>query len=242
MGGTARPPEYEKLVVKGKRHDGRKLDEMRPVKMEVGVVKRADGSAYLEIGKTRVLAAVYGPREAHPRKKMKEDRAILKVRYCMVPFSTSDRVRPGRNRRSMEISKVAGHALEPAIFLEEYPQMAIELELSIIQADAGTRCAAITAGSLALAHAGIPMRGLVSACATGKIDSHLAMDLSGPEDNFGEADLPIATLSSTGGITLMQLDGEMTKEELKKAIGMCRKGNELLTELQRKALLAPYKR
>lgn len=233
-------PEGLKLIVKGKRLDGRKPEEMRPLKMKVGVVKNADGSAYVELGGTKVIASVYGPREVHPKHNQKDDTGILSVRYNMTPFSVVDRKRPGPDRRSVEISKVARCALEPAIFLKEFPQLGIDLSLEVIQADAGTRVTAITAGALALAHAGIPMKGLVAACAAGKIDGQIVLDLMGKEDNYGEADLPVAMLSSNGKITLLQLDGNLTKDELKKAFELTKKGNEVLFDAQRKALLEFY--
>ncbi len=241
MMGGKRPEKYEKLIVKGKRLDGRKLDEMRPVIIKAGVLERANGSAYVEIGDTKIVAGVFGPRELHPKRLLDEDKAVLNVSYAMLPFSTTERARPGPSRRSKEISKVAKNALEPSIFLEEFPSLIIRLQLDVISSDAGTRAAAITAGSVALADAGIPMRGFVAACAAGKIDGKIVLDLSGPEDNFGEGDLPVAMLSSTEEITLLQFDGDMTKDELKKALELTKKGNEYLWDLQKKALMDKYK-
>ena len=83
----------------GRRLDGRRLDEMRPVRIEAGVLKRPDGSAYIEWGGNRVLAAVYGPREAHPRHLQDPARALVQCRYNMAPFSVNDRKRPGPDRR-----------------------------------------------------------------------------------------------------------------------------------------------
>ncbi|MEM4534824.1 MAG: exosome complex exonuclease Rrp41, partial [Desulfurococcaceae archaeon] len=72
----------------GTRVDGRKPDELRPVRITVGVLKNANGSALVEYGGTKVLAAVYGPREVLPRHIALPDRAVLRVRYHMAPFST----------------------------------------------------------------------------------------------------------------------------------------------------------
>ncbi|MBW6451925.1 MAG: exosome complex exonuclease Rrp41 [DPANN group archaeon] len=240
MSGAKRPKEYEKLIVKGKRCDGRKIDELRPLTIKVGVIKRANGSAYVELGKTKVYAAVYGPKELHPRRLVEDDKAVLSVKYSMLAFSVNDRARPGPNRRSTEISKVVKHALEPVIFLEEFPQLNIELIVDIIQADAGTRTAAVIAGSVALANAGIPMKGLVSACAAGKVDGEILLDLNAPEDNFGDSDLPIAMTSTDKKITLMQLDGVMTKAEIQKAIILIRKGNDYIISKQIEALKGVY--
>ncbi|NOQ55451.1 MAG: exosome complex exonuclease Rrp41 [Nanohaloarchaea archaeon] len=238
--GSNVPEKYKTLIKDDKRIDGRKLDELRPVKIEVGVIPSASGSAYIEIGNTKVLAAVHGPKEMFPRHMIDEDKAVLNVRYAMLPFSTSDRVRPGPSRRSNEISKVTRHALESVICLEEYPAMGIDLTLDIIQADAGTRATAITAASVALAHAGIPMKGLVAATAIGKINDKLAVDLNGPEDNFGQTDMPIAMISTNKNITLLQMDGDFSKEEFKTALSMAKKAIGPLFEAQKAALRKYY--
>ena len=109
----------------GIRLDGRTKDEVRPVSIETGVVPVADGSARIRWGLNDCIAAVYGPMEAHPRKIQRQDRAVLDVRYNMAPFSTTDRIRPGFNRRSREISKVTAEALESVVLTELYPRSKI---------------------------------------------------------------------------------------------------------------------
>ena len=84
------------------------------------------------------------------------------------------------------------------------------------------------------------MKGLVASCAAGKIDGQVVLDLCGKEDNFGEADLPIAQSSNNGDVTLMQLDGDLTKDEFKKAVELATKGNKELIELQKDALRRAY--
>ena len=103
----------------------RKPEDCRPIEIETGVIPVADGSARVIWGKNEVIAAVYGPMEAHPRKIQRQDRAVLDVEYNMAPFSTSDRIRPGFNRRSREISKVTAEALESVVLLELYPRSKI---------------------------------------------------------------------------------------------------------------------
>ena len=142
----------------GKRMDGRGPNDIRPIKMDVGILKRADGSAYVEWGLNKVLAAVYGPRELHPKHLQESDRGIVQARYNMAPFSVSDRKRPGPDRRSVEISKAFTHV----VFVEQFPKTTVDVYVEVLQASAGTRCAGITAASLALADAGVPIRGLVS--------------------------------------------------------------------------------
>ncbi|MHA2005324.1 MAG: exosome complex exonuclease Rrp41, partial [Candidatus Thorarchaeota archaeon] len=135
------------LNAEGLRFDGRRIDELRPIQMEVGVLHTADGSASIRQGKTYILAAVYGPRELHPRHLTLNDRAYLRVVYRMATFSVPDRKRPAPSRREREISMVIANALQPVLFLEQYPKAVIDVFIQVIQADGGTRCAAINAAS-----------------------------------------------------------------------------------------------
>ncbi len=234
-------PEGLKLIDEnGRRLDGRKKFELRPISMEVSVLKNADGSAYVEWGKNKILAAVYGPREIHPKHLQRPDRGILRVRYNMAPFSVEDRKKPGPDRRSVEISKVVRGALEPALILEMFPRTAIDVFIEVLQADAGTRVAGITAASLALADAGIPMRDLVSACAAGKIDGEIVLDLNKDEDNYGEADVPLAIMPIRNDITLLQMDGYLTREEFLDAVKLAIKGAKAVYQKQREALKRKY--
>lgn len=229
----------EKLIENGIRLDGRKPDEIRPIKIKVGVLNRADGSCYFEFGGNKVIAAVYGPREVHPRHQQKSTSAVVRYRYNMASFSVEERKRPGPDRRSIEVSKVSREALEPVIFQEYFPRSAIDIFVEVLQADAGTRTAGINAASIALADAGIPMKSLVSACAVGKVDDTLVLDLNKDEDNYGQADMPIA-MTPDGKITLLQMDGHLTRDEFREGLEMAKKGCLEIAQLQRTALMEKY--
>jgi len=155
--------------------------------------------------------------EAHPRKIQKQDRAVLDVRYNMAPFSTTDRMRPGFNRRSREISKVTAEALESVVLTELYPQSKIRVEIEVLTAEAGTRCVGITAASVALADAGIPMTDMVVSVASGKINDIVVCDLNKEEDNYGEADLPMGILPNSGDLVFLQMDGDLSQDEFQQA-------------------------
>lgn len=225
---------------KGLRVDGRGLDELRPIKMEVGILDKADGSAYIEHGKNKILAAVYGPREAHPKHIALADRAVVRCRYHMAPFSVEERKSPAPSRRELELSKVIRESLEPAIMSEYYPRATIDIFIEVLQADAGTRCAGITAASLALADAGIPMRELVAGCAAGKIEGKVVLDLSDIEDKKGEADLPVAFMPKSNVISLLQMDGSLSEEEFRQALEMSTDACRKIYEMQREALRQKY--
>jgi exosome complex component RRP41 len=231
----------KKLIDKnGIRADGRKLDELRPTKIEAGVIRNADGSAYIEQGKNKILAGVYGPKEVHPKHLTLLDRALLRCRYHMAPFSVEERKSPAPSRREQELSKVITWAIEPSIFLEQFPRTSIDVFIEVLQANGGTRCAGITAASVALADAGIPMRDLVAACAAGKVEGHLVLDLMDVEDKMGEADLPLALMPNLNAITLLQMDGGLTTDEFERVINLALTGCKQIHTLQKEALKARY--
>jgi exosome complex component RRP41 len=224
----------------GIRMDGRRPEDLRRVRLEAGVLKRADGSAYIEWGNNKVLAAVYGPREAHPRHLQDPARALVQCRYNMASFSVTERKRPGPDRRSVEISKVIGEALHHVVFVEQFPRTSVDVFIEVLQSDAGTRCAGLTAASVALADAGIPMRDMVAAAAVGKVDGVVVLDLTKEEDNLGQADLPMGVVARTDEVVLLQMDGHMTADEFERGLEMGTAACRRLHELQRDALRRRY--
>ncbi len=233
--------KIHELAKEGKRIDGRAPDQHRPVRLEVGVLPNADGSALVAYGDTVAVAAVYGPREVHPRHLALPDRAILRVRYHMTPFSTHDeRKRPEPTRREIEISKILREALEPVILLEQFPRTSIDVFIEIIQADGSTRVASITAASLALADAGIPMRDLVVGVSIGKIGDLVIVDLNRYEDAYGDGDMPIAVMCRRGLVTLLQADGQWTTEEIEKGLELAFRAAENIYRMMRDALKSKY--
>ncbi len=235
------PKQPEKLIDdKGLRIDGRRLDQLRPIKLEVGVLDKADGSAYIEQGKNKILVAVYGPREAHPKHIAMPERAVIRCRYHMAPFSVDERKSPAPSRREMELSKVIRESLESVVLTDLYPRTTIDLFIEVLQSDGGSRCAGITAASLALADAGIPMREIVAACAVGKIQGKMALDLSDAEDKYGEADLPVALVPNAGLVTLLQMDGSLTPGEFEHGLTMALDACKTIHTMQRDALKKKY--
>ena len=224
----------------GIRLDGRKWDQLRPIKLEVGTLKNADGSASIEWGKNKIIAAVYGPKEVHPKHQVLPDRALVRTRYHMAPFSVDERKNPAPSRREIEISKVIREALEPAIVVEDYPRTAIEVWVEVLQSDGGSRVAGITAASLALADAGINMRDLVVGCSCGLVEGRVVADLDDTEDKEGSGDMPVAIMPNLNQVTLLQVDGIYSKEQFKQAFELAiQKGKEVYA-MQREALTKKF--
>lgn len=230
------------LLVDGKRIDGRSPQDTREIEIRAKIISRADGSAMARFGKTRVLAAAYGPRELFPRFMQRSDTGIIRTRYAMAPFSVDDRKSPGSDRRSNEISKVMRLALQPALFLEDFPKVTIDVFADVVDADGSTRVTAINAASVALASAGVPMRDLVAACSVGKIDGTLIIDLNGKEDNNSEADVAVAMMPTKKLITLLQMDGVLSRDEIHKLLSTATEAlSGKVYEAQKNALKEIYK-
>ncbi|EQD31185.1 exosome complex exonuclease 1 [mine drainage metagenome] len=140
----------------------------------------------------------------------------------------------------MEISKVISEALQAAVMVELFPRAQIDVFIEVLQADAGTRIAGLTASAVALAAAGVPMRDLVVGCTAGKVDGKVVLDLSKEEDNFGQADLPVAIMPKSGKVVLMQMDGDLSVEEFNEATSMIFKATERINQIQRDALKKNY--
>lgn len=227
------------------RPSKRKNDEPRKIEAEVGVIKKADGSARFKIGDTEALAAVYGPRELHPKFMQDPKTGILRCNYSMMPFSgDGSRVRPGPSRRSKEISMVTEKALIPVLDLTDYPNTVVDVFIELPQTDAGSRCAGICAAAMALADAGLIMKDMVASVSVGMVRDTLLVDLDGEEEHLDDneaADIPIAMIPSTGEITLLQMDGIVTKQNLKKAIELVKPALIKIADIQRQALLSKYK-
>jgi exosome complex component RRP41 len=230
-----------KKIMAYTRKDGRANDELRkPIVAKIGVIPNADGSAQFQIGKTIAVAAVYGPKKMHPQHQQDPRKGTLRCTYNMNSFSVEDRIRPGTSRRSTEISKITEWAILPVVMLDRYPNQVVDVYINIIQADAGTRCAGINAAAMALAHAGIPMKDLVSSISVGKMDKTLVLDLDKYEDSEfhegeGSTDIPV-TITPEGKITHLQLDGKISPEQLKEVVEMAKKSCAEIYEIQKKAL------
>ena len=233
--------EIQYVNSSGNRLDGRKVDELRKIKIKAGVIPSVDGSAYLEWGQNKVLVSVNGPRQCVPKHEANPYKAVLRYQYRMVPFSVTERKNPRPNRRDIEISKVSGEALEKALMLEKYPNTAIDVFAIIMDSNAGTRVAALTAAAVALADAGIPMKDLVTGITAGRAGGHAILDLNKAEEDAPDAvDIAMAYHPNSEELVLLQMDGEISKEEWKKISQLSIHGMKKVYEIQKQALKDAY--
>ncbi|ESQ43916.1 hypothetical protein EUTSA_v10006211mg [Eutrema salsugineum] len=221
----------------GLRLDGRRFNEMRQIVAEIGVVSKADGSAVFEMGNTKVIAAVYGPREIQNKSQKKNDHALVLCEYSMAHFSTGDRRRQKNDRRSTELSLVIRQTMEACISTELMPHSQIDIFLQVLQADGGTRSACINAATLALADAGIPMRDLAVSCSAGYLNSTPLLDLNYLEDSAGGADVTVGILPKLDKVTLLQMDAKLPMETFETVFALASEGCKAIAERIREVLL-----
>ena len=238
MGSKVGAPE--KLIVGNKRLDGRSFTDFRELYSKAGTLHKAMGSGEFKFGKTYGLAAVFGPKPFFPKGLQDPKRSKLNCIYSMMPFSTKERIRPGRSRRGTEISKVIRQAFEQVVFLEDFPKTGIDVFVQIVEADASTRCAGLNAAAIAIADAGVPMADLVSSCSVGKVDGKIIVDVGGLEDNYGDVDFAVATVGKQDKFVLLQLDGVVTFDEFKEMVKLSKEGCAKVYELQQEALKQRY--
>ncbi|XP_042481743.1 exosome complex component RRP41 homolog isoform X1 [Macadamia integrifolia] len=233
----------EYVSPEGLRLDGRRPMEMRQIRAEIGAVSKADGSAVFEMGNTKVIAAVYGPREVQNRSQQINDQALVRCEYSMANFSTGDRMRkPKGDRRSTEISLVIRQTMEACILTHLMPRSQIDIFVQVLQADGGTRSACINAATLALADAGIPMRDIVTSCSAGYLNSTPLLgtkceDLNYVEDSAGGPDVTVGILTKLDKVTLLQMDAKLPMDIFENVMQLAIEGCKAIANYIREVLL-----
>jgi ribonuclease PH len=230
------------------RPDGRAPDELRPIRIERGYLRHAEGSALIDMGETRVLCAAT-VEDNVPRWMYGKNRGWITAEYGMLPRSSDRRIQreAGRHRggRTHEIQRLIGRSFRSAVQLEMLPEVTIVIDCDVIEADGGTRTAAITGGCVALYDAirqlGVtehPMNFLVSAISVGIVDGQAVLDLNYPEDSSAQVDMNVV-MAETGTYIEVQGTAEkfpFTPEQLQEMLELGRKGCMELVEAQKKAL------
>ncbi|KAJ1674780.1 Exosome non-catalytic core component [Spiromyces aspiralis] len=204
----------------GLRTDGRRADELRKIACRASVLRSSDGSAYYEQGNTKVLAAVYGPRECRHKSQAIFDRAFINVEFNIAPFSTNERRKRSKSdKRLLEVSSFIKQTFEPVVMTTLYPRSQIDIYLHLFQHDGGTLEACINAATLALIDAGIPMLDYVCACTAGYVENTPILDLNHVEEASPETpDLTVAILPRTKKIALLQMESKLHADRMDEII------------------------
>lgn len=235
------------------RTDGRATNELRPVRITRGFTSNPAGSVLVEFGNTRVMCTA-SVEEGVPRFKKDSGEGWLTAEYAMLPASTHERMpresMKGKVKgRTQEISRLVGRALRAAVDLKELGENTVNIDCDVLQADGGTRTAAITGAYVALADAlavlqargvvpGQPLRAPVAAVSVGIIDGVPCLDLPYEEDSRADVDMNVA-MTAEGRFVEIQGTGEnaeFTREELNTLLDLAEGGLRELIEAQRAAL------
>jgi ribonuclease PH len=235
------------------RPDGRGVDDLRPVSVELGYQEWAEGSVLFEMGRTRVLVAA-SVEDRAPRFLLGTGKGWVTAEYSMLPRATTERTprEVGRGRpsgRTQEIQRLIGRSLRAITALERLGERTITIDCDVLQADAGTRTASITAGYIALALAvasmrdrGLvtadPLRDSVAAVSTGIVDDRAVLDLSYEEDSRADVDFNVVM---TGSGRLVEVQGTaegqpFARDALDRLVDLAGDGVRELTDIQRRAL------
>jgi ribonuclease PH len=235
------------------RAHGRAADELRPISITTGVMKYAEGSALIEVGDTRVLVSASVENRV-PNFLAGSGRGWLTAEYAMLPRATSSRstreVTQGRPAgRSAEIQRLIGRSLRAAVDLRALPDRTLTLDCDVLQADGGTRTAAITGAWVAAVEAlaklhlagdlpSWPVIAQVAAVSVGLVRSHPLLDLDAPEDQEAEVDMNVIA-TSDGRLVEVQGTGErrsFERAEMDRLLDLALAGIVRLGEAQRGAL------
>jgi len=235
------------------RPDGRGPDDLRPVKVELGFQEWAEGSVLLEMGRTKVLVAASFEDRA-PRFLLGTGRGWVTAEYSMLPRATAERTQRevGKGRpsgRTQEIQRLVGRSLRAVTDLEKLRESTIWIDCDVLQADAGTRTASITAGYMALALAvrALEERGTVAegaltdtvaAVSAGIVDGEALLDLAYEEDAHADVDFNVV-MTGSGDLVEVQGTAEgdpFSRDDLTRLVDLAEVGIRRLTEIQRQVL------
>lgn len=229
------------LTQEGFRLDGRKPTELRRMACRLGVFEQSDGSAYVEMGNTRVLAAVYGPHEVKSSSRLRasHEKAIINCQYSMATFSTSERKRrPRGDYRSLEITANVKEVFETAVLAQLYPYSQIDIFLEVLQSDGSNYAACINAATLALIHAGISLKDVVCASSAGLIDGKAIVDVNYTEESISQSPvLTIALLPKSKEVLSMESTGRLAFNDLESVMEAANEGCQQVFTSMREAIL-----
>jgi ribonuclease PH len=227
--------------------------DIRPVTIDTGFVSTADGSALISVGGTRVICTA-SVNETVPKWMQGRERGWVTAEYAMLPASTGERKardvsRGKQDGRAVEIQRLIGRSLRVVVDFKALGERSVYVDCDVLEADGGTRCAAITGGFVALhlafqklirngAVREMPLTGTVAALSVGMVDGRALCDLDYAEDSGAEVDANVV-MTGEGGLVEVQATAERTplsRASLDELLGLAEGGIERLRQLQEQAV------
>ncbi|KAI7855832.1 ribosomal protein S5 domain 2-type protein [Circinella umbellata] len=221
----------------GKRVDQRKIDDLRPIFLKTGLVTQANGSAYIEVGNTKAVCAVYGPRQL--KRAGFSSNGTLNCEFKFSTFSCTKRRAHMRDSEEKGYSQVLVQALAPAVRLELLPKSAIDIYVNVLENDGTSSClaAAIVAASTALADAGIEMLDQVTACSAVLSKKQIIMDGTELEEQQKDGNMVVSYMPSLNEVTHILQSGISEAATTSQAIEQCIDGCSKIYSVMSTALL-----
>ncbi len=235
-----------------KRHDGRKPNELRKIKVTKNYLKDPEGSCLIEFGETRVICTA-SVEEGVPPFLKGQGKGWVTAEYGMLPRSVTSRMRREKasGGRTEEIQRLVGRSLRAIVDMAQLGERTIKIDCDVIQGDGGTRTASITGGFIALADAlkwmldkglisRIPLKDSIAAISVGISKGEPVLDLDYIEDSKAEVDMNVV-MTGKGQFVEVQGTGEggtFSKEQMDKLLALAQKGIKELLAIQKKNL--PY--
>ncbi len=233
------------------RTDGRRPNQIRPLSLDTGFLEQPHGVVLFSQGKTRVLCTA-SIQDGVPRWLFKKGRGWLTAEYSLLPASTGDRTEREASRgrqggRTIEIQRLIGRAVRAVTDFEALGERTVWLDCDVLQADGGTRCAAISGAWVAARRAldrfglGKALGDTIAAVSVGVVDGVALLDLDYSEDSRAEVDVNVV-MSGDGRLIEVQATAEgarFSREQLDELLDLAGAGIERITELQRDAVEAP---
>ncbi|KAF9920436.1 hypothetical protein FBU30_009755 [Linnemannia zychae] len=231
-----------------KRHNpNRQPDDLRPIYLKTGLISEANGSAYIELEKTKLACGVYGPRPVKRAGQGFSDRGTLTCEIKFATFSCVKRRGTMRDAQEKELSQILSQGLTPAVRLELFPKSNVDIFITVLESDGWSSCiaAAFTVASVALAHAGIEMFDLVAGCSASYIPTSIVaseppatestesttpqiyMDADLEEEKFQQGSIVLAYMPSLNQTTHVlqtgKAEGAIISESVEHCVEACNK-------------------
>ena len=219
-------------AARGDRH----IDALRGLSLRKAVVRKASGSAYLELGNTKVLCAVFGPQPAEGRELMQRGQLECALRFTSFSQAERRQCAQGGSAEEKSLSMALTTALASAVQLDHYPRSLIAVQALVLQDDGGALAAAVTCASLALAHTGVLLYDLVAACSCSVVAGEVVIDGCAGELAEAASTTTVAHMPALNHITLLQQDGATTYERSSQSLQLALDGCARLHERVRACL------